>query len=211
MDKLHQFVKNNTLYSDHFSFYMRGIPAICLMDNEYNVNDSSNIPLEEVDITKLKELTQIICEFIVNFNVNEFKDLLNSSHTKQYFEIPKSDSVIGYSVVQIDKILREDGAGSYIRYILENKEGNQVSITAQDTKFFDNTYFKKVNSYENYNEHVKYKVTQKNNMNKVEYQDDWLPTTYNVLEGEISVEDALDLLNNQNTFTNYGTIIHDLN
>ena len=70
-------------------------------------------PLEELDVEKLKELTEIICNFILDFSLDDYKDMLKNSFTMEHTALSDTKEISGYSLIHANKILREDGAGSY--------------------------------------------------------------------------------------------------
>lgn len=197
--------------SDHTSFYMGNLPAIYFADKDVVTKDSSVDPLDELDIEKLKKLTNIISNFIIDFDLDEYNSLLKNSYCKEYTDLPSTNEILGYSLIQVNKVLRDNGAGSNTQYILQNKDGNQVKITEKDIRFLDDNITKELQNFDVYNEHVKYKLSEQEGQTFVQYRDDWLVLYYNELEGQISEEDALELLNNQNKFTNDDTLKSELN
>lgn len=56
MDKYYIFAHARSETSDHTSFYMGEIPVFYFADEKVSVKDTTNNPLEEIDIEKLKEL-----------------------------------------------------------------------------------------------------------------------------------------------------------
>lgn len=210
MDEYHNFPHQKSEASDHTSFAMGEIPAIYFADETVITKDSSNNPSDELDLKRLKELIIIICNFILNFNLDDYNNLLESSYIKEYTNLPDTEEILGYSLVQVNKLLRENGAGSDIQYILKNDKGNQVKITEKDIRFLGENLKEELHSYNSYNEHVKYKILQKNDKIVINYKDDWLVFYYHILEGNISEDNALNLLNSQGKFTKDGNLEWEL-
>ena len=207
MDKYHKFPHSRSEVSDHTSFYMGEIPAIYFADEKVSTKDIADNPLDAVDIEILKEQTKIICNFILNFDSDDYDNLLKDSYTKEYTDLPKTDEVLGYSLVQANKVLKDNGAGSDIQYILKNDEGNQVIITEKDNRFLKEN---EIQNFDIYNEHVKYKVSEEDDNTIVQFKDEWIGFNYDVLEGNISTENALELLNNQGKFTKDGILFYEM-
>ena len=137
MDNYHKFNHGRSEASDHTSFYMGEIPAIYFADNIVSVKDTTDNPLEEVDVKKLKELTQIICNFVLSFDTGLYDDLKKSSYTKEYTDLPDTEEVMDYSMIQANKVLNDNGASSKIQYILKNDKDNYLKITEEDNRFLD--------------------------------------------------------------------------
>lgn len=208
MDDYHKFPHSKNEMSDHTSFYMGEIPVIYIADKDVLTTDNTNNPLHEIDIEKLKELVKILCEFLINFNMNDYNSLIKSSFVKEYTGLPKTGEVSGYTLIQVNKILKSNGAGSNKEYVLKNDEGKQVIITEEDSRFLDDTLQNNIKNFDKLNDHTKYKVTYEvSNRIIIQYIDEWLGPIYNILEGNISKDEALELLNNQGKFTKNGTLV----
>ncbi len=211
MDECYNFSHSNSEASDHMSFYMGQIPAIYFADEKVETKDRSSDPMIELDIDKLKELSKVICNFIIDFDLDTYYNMIINSYIKEYTDLPFTEDVLGYSLVQVNKILRKDGAGSDTQYILSNSDGEQVVITKKDNRFLTEELEAEIQSFDTYNEHVSYKVIENNDNILIKYQDNWLFIYYDILEGTLTKKEAFKLLNNQDKFTNYGTLVLDLN
>ncbi|BCN31105.1 M20/M25/M40 family metallo-hydrolase [Anaeromicropila herbilytica] len=198
MDEYHKFQHSRSEASDHTSFYMGGIPAIYFADENAKIKDDTNNPLEELDIEKLKELTRIIYNFIITFNIDDYYNLIKSSYTQKYTNLPKEETINNYSLIQVNKILREDGAGSFNQYIWKSKKGNLVEITEKDNRFLVENLEKEIQTFHSYNQYTKYKVYEKNNRIIVKYV---VALKFYELKGTISKDEALKLLNKQENVT----------
>ncbi len=211
MDDFHRFSHSNNVMSDHTSFYMGEIPAIYIADKDVLTTDNTNNPLDELDIEKLKKLVKILCEFLINFNMNDYNNLIKSSFVKEYTDLPETEEVSGYTLIQVNKVLKGNGAGSNKEFILKNSEGNQVIITEEDSRFLDDTLKSDIQNFNKLNDHAKYKaIYEAGNRIIIQYRDEWLGPIYNTLEGNISKDEALELLNNQDKFTKNGTLVNEL-
>lgn len=78
MDEYHTFGHSRSEASDHLSFYMGETPVIYFADDIVSVKDSTDNPLEELDVVKLKDLIQIICDFIIDFNTDHYYNLIKN-------------------------------------------------------------------------------------------------------------------------------------
>ena len=210
MDEYHEFHHSRSEASDHTSFYMGEIPAIYFADEKVKTKDNTVNPLEELDIEKLKELTRIICDYIINFDIDDYNNLLKNSYTKEYTDLPNNGNIEDYTLIQVNKILREDGAGSNKQYIWKNSEGNQVVITEMDSRFFSEDLTEELQSFNSYNDYTKYKIFKENNITIVKYVDLVAFRLYE-LKGNIIKDEALELLNNQSVFNSNVTLINALN
>jgi hypothetical protein len=211
MDKYHKIAHARSEASDHTSFYMGEIPVIYFADKKVSVNDTTDNPLEEIDIEKLKELTQIICNFILNFNLNDYDNFIKNSYTKEYTDLPDTEKVIGYSLVQANKVLNDNGARSKIQYILKNDKDNQLKITEEDNRFLDDELINQIENFDVYKEHIRYKVLEDEEKNIIiQYKDESTSYNYGVLEGDINVDEALQLIEERSGFTQNGTLFYDL-
>ncbi len=210
MDEFHDFHHFWSSASDHTSFYMGEIPAIYFADNKALLKDTSENPLNELDIDKLKNLTKIICDFLIKFNMSDYEKVLQNGFLKNYTNLPETEEVNGFSLIQANKVLNKNGASSDIEYILKNDNGKQVVITERDYRFLDNTIITDIQTFNVYNDHVKYKVSEKNNKIYIQYTDTWLGYKYYILEGNITKDEALELLINQSKFTKDGVLLLDI-
>jgi hypothetical protein len=210
MDEYHTFEHFRSEASDHFSFYMGGIPAIYLADDKFSTKDNTNNPLEEVDIAKLKALTQIVCDFIIDFNIDNYYNLLENSYTKEYTDLPNIGKINNYSLIQVNKILREDGAGSDKQYILKNEDGNQVIITEKDSRFLGEDLAAEIQTFNSYNDYTTYKVFEDINMISVKFADLVALRLYE-LKGNVTQDEALVLLESIGVFTSNVELINALN
>lgn len=199
MDEYHTFGHSRSEASDHLSFYMGGIPVIYFADDIVSVKDSTDNPFEELDVVKLKDLAQIICDFIIDFNTDHYYNLIKNPYTKEYTELPDNGKIIAYSLIQINKILKEDGTGSYKEYIWKNDEGNQVVITEKDIRFLKEDLKEEIQAFNAYNDYIKYKSFEANNGIIVKYADSVSFRLYE-LKGNISKDDALELLDNHSVY-----------
>ena len=195
MDEYHEFYQLYSGASDHLSFFMGGIPAICFADENVNVHDVSDDPMNEINLNKLKELTNIICEFILGFNLDNYNNRLKVSYTKEYTNLPDTEKVLGYSLVQVNKILKDNQAFSDNQYILKNDKGNQVVITEKDSRFLNDQMREEIQTFDIYNDHIKFKILEEDNKTIIKYID-YIFLKYFELEGKILEERALELLNN---------------
>jgi hypothetical protein len=210
MDEFHEFRHSWSLASDHTSFFMGEIPAIYFADDKTILKDITENPLEEIDIDRLKELTKLICDFIINFNPSEYEEILQDGFIKTYTDLPKTKEIAGFSLVQINKVLEENAAGSDTQYILENADGNKAVITEMDSRFLEEKLAKEIQEFDSYNDHVKYKISQDKDRITVQYTDSWIGYNYDVLEGNLTKEEALEILNSQSEFTNGGALLWEL-
>jgi hypothetical protein len=174
---------------------MGEIPAIYFADEKVNVHDVSNNPMDEIDLGKLKELTKIICDFILDFNLDNYNNKLTESYTKEYTNFPVTEKVLGYSLVQVNKILKDNRAVSDNQYILKNDKGNQVVITEKDSRFLNDQMTEEIQTFDIYSDHIKFKILEEDNKTILKYID-YIFLKYFELEGTISEEKALELLNN---------------
>ena len=210
VDKYHKFAHARSEASDHTSFYMGEIPAIYLADKKVITKDTTDNPLDEIDIEKLKELTKIICNFILNFNLNDYDNLMKNLYTKEYADL-STEEVMGYSMIQANKVLNNNGANSKIQYILKNDKGNQIKITEEDYRFLDDELINQIENFDVYKEHIRYKVLEDKEENIIiQYKDEWKTYNYGVLEGSITVDEALQLIEERSGFNQNGTLIHNL-
>lgn len=209
INQLHEFSNSGHNASDHVSFYMGGIPAVYFADEIVKVKDSSDNPLEVIEISKLKELTQIICNFVLNFKIDKYNDLLENSYTKKYIDIPSKGKLLGYSLVQISKALRKDGAGSDIHYIFENNQRNTITIIEKDSRFLNAQIIKEIQGFKDYNRNIKYEISE-DGENAIIKGTDIYNFRYYELKGKISEEEGLKLLADLLKFTEAGKLIWDL-
>ena len=72
----------------------------------------------------------------------------------------------------------------------------------------------KINQIENfdvYKEYIRYKVLEDEEENIIiQYEDEWSSYTYGVLEGNITVDEALQLIEERSSFTQNGSLFYDL-
>lgn len=209
MDEFHEFSHARSEASDHFSFYMGGIPAIYFADENVKTKDNTNNPLEELDVEKLKELTRIICDFILNFNLEDYQNLIKNSYTKEYTDMPNIGRLLNYSLIQVNKILRKDGNGSDKQYIFKNDDGNQVVITEKDGRFLGDDFEEEVQAFNSYNDYTKYNVFKENKMLIVKYAD-LANLSFYELKGNITKDVALELLEEIGVFTSNVNLINSL-
>ncbi|MDD3172473.1 MAG: M20/M25/M40 family metallo-hydrolase [Herbinix sp.] len=209
MDEFHEFSHARSEASDHFSFYMGGIPAIYFADENVKTKDSTDNPLEELDVEKLKELTRIICDFILNFNLVDYQNLIKNSYTREYTDMPNIGKIQNYSLIQVNKILRDNGSGSDIQYILKNEDGNQVVITEKDSRFLRADLAAEIQTFNTINDYTKYKVLEENYMISVKYADLVSFSLYELI-GNVSQDEALELLENIGVFTSNVALINAL-
>jgi hypothetical protein len=209
MDEFHDFKNEWSEASDHKSFYMGEIPAIYFADDKVKTKDNTNVPLEELDIEKLKELTKIICNFIINFDVDHYYQLIKNSYTKEYTDLPNTGKIEGYLLIQVNKILREDGAGSMKQYIWKKDDGNQVIITEMDSRFLKEDLVEEMQSFQSYNDYITYKVIEEDSMTIVKCVDS-VSFRFYELKGSISKNEALELLENQSDVISNVTFINAL-
>jgi hypothetical protein len=212
MDGYYQFYHGRGEASDHTSFYMGGIPVIYFADNvTYQHEDTLANPLDGVNIDKLIELTKILCNFIINFNLDEYDNILISSYTKEYTDLPETEKVMGYSLIKVNKILKESGSGSKIQYLLKNDKDNQLKITEEDNRFLDEELIDQIKNFDIYKENIKYKIIEDEEKNTIiQYKDESTIFNYGVLEGDITVDEALQLIEERSGFTKNGTLLYDL-
>lgn len=212
MDGYYQFQHGRGEASDHTSFYMGGIPVIYFADNiTHQLEDTLANPLDGVDIEKLKELTKILCNFIINFNLDEYDNIIKNPYTKEYEELPDTEDVMGFSLVQINKILKDNGSGSKIQYILKKDKDNQLKISEEDNRFLDEELTRQIENFDVYEEHIRYKVIEeKENNTIIQYKDESTSFNYGILEGNITVVEALQLIEDRRGFTKSGTILYNL-
>jgi hypothetical protein len=210
MDEHHTFEHFRSEASDHFSFYMGDIPAIYLADDKLSTKDNTDNPLEELDIEKLKSLTQIICDFIIDFNIDNYYNLLGSSYTKEYTDLPNTGKINNYSLIQVNKILRENGAGSDKQYIWKNEDGNQVVITEKDSRFLREDLAAEIQAFNPINDYTKYKIFEESNAIIVKYAN-FVSFSLYELEGNVSKDEALELLENIGVFTSDIYLMDSLN
>lgn len=211
LDNYHKFAHGRSEASDHTSFYMGEIPAIYLADKKVSVKDTTDNPLEEIDIEKLKELTQIICNFILNFNLSDYDNFIKNSYTKEYTDLPDPEEVIDYSLVKANKVLNDNGASSKIQYILKNDKDNQLKITEEDNRFLEDKLINQIENFDVYKEHIRYKVLENEEKNTIiQYKDEYTSYNYGVIEGNITVDEALQLIEERSGFTKNGTLFYDL-
>jgi hypothetical protein len=210
MDGFHNFKHFWSSASDHTSFYMDELPAIYFADDKLLLKDTSKNPRKEVDISKLKKLTKIICNFVLTFNLSKYEDILHNGYSKKYIDLPNTKEIKGYSLKQVNKILRVDGAGSNTQYIWKSDNGNQIDITEQDSRFLSKDIAKKIQSFHSYNAYTKYQISKENNNIVIEYADLGFLRLYE-LRGTIPKDKALELMNNQGDVINNITLINALN
>ena len=211
MDKYHPFAHGRSEASDHTSFYMGEIPAIYFADKIVSVKDTTDNPLEEIEIEKLKTLTQIICNFILNFDLEIYDDLIKNSYTEEYTDLPNTEEVMGYSLIQANKVLKDNGASSKIQYILINDKDNQLKITEEDNRFLEDELINQIENFDVYKEHIRYKVLEDAEKNIIiQYKDEYTSYNYGVIEGNITVDEALQLIEERSGFTQYGTLFYNL-
>ena len=53
-------------------------------------------------------------------------------------------------------------------------------------------------------------ISEENNKISVQYTDNWKSYNYDILEADITKEEALGLLNNQSEFTKYGALLYGI-
>jgi hypothetical protein len=211
MDKYHKFAHTRSEASDHTSFYMGEIPAIYLADKKVITKDTTVNPLDEIDIEKLKELTKIICDFILNFNLNNYDNAMKNSYTKEYTDLPDTEMIMGYTLIQANKILKESGSGSKIQYLLKNDKDNQLKITEEDNRFLDDELINQIENFDVYKEHIRYNFLEDEEENIIiQYKDEWTSYNYGVLEGKITVDEALQLIEERSGFTQSGSLFFNL-
>ncbi len=209
MGEFHDFKNEWSEASDHKSFYMGEIPAIYFADDKVKTKDNTNVPLEELDIEKLKELTKIICDFIINFDVDHYYNVINNSYTKKYTDLPNTGKINDYSLIQVNKILKEDGAGSIKQYIWKKDNGNQVIITEMDSRFLKEDLVDEIQSFHTYNDYITYKIIEENSRTTIKYVDS-VSFRFYELKGNISQNEALKLLENQSDVISNVTFINAL-
>lgn len=202
IDKYHDFKHEFGSASDHRSFYMGGIPVVYFGDN-INNKIEDNSPVDSVDINKLKELTEILCEFISNLDLNEYNDLLKNSYSESYTIIDGQIEILGYTLTEAKEILKEDGSGSKQQYKLSSDNGSNIIITEEDNRFVDMNSTNITAKYHLYEDQIKYTTIQDNSDELIiYYQDLFTSNNYGKLEGEIDLNTALELIKNRDLLIN---------
>lgn len=207
MDGYHNFNNESGSASDHRSFYMGGIPVISFGD-DINHNKEDISPMDNIDINKLKELAQVLCEFIVNLDLKEYNELLESSYSENYTINPKQTELLGYTLTEAKEFLKEDGSGSKQQFKLSNTNGTNVVITEEDSRFLNPLKIYEIDAYSLYEEQVKYKIKQDNSDGIVIYYKDlFTSNNYGELKGIIDLYTALELIKNRTDLINEETIV----
>jgi hypothetical protein len=136
--------------------------------------------------------------------------LIKTSCTKEYTDLPNIGEIKDYSLIQVNKILREDGAGSDKQYILKNEDGNQVIITEKDSRFLREDLAAEIQTFNSYNYYTTYKVFEDINMISVKFADLVALRLYE-LKGNVTQDEALVLLESIGVFTSNVELINALN
>lgn len=213
MNEKEIFPLRNDGRSDHTPFQLKGIPSIFISDYTIQVKDTIDNPSEELDIERLKELTEFICNKIIAFDLTEYHKIIRNSYIKEYAPVainpflkklfPDMDNsaiTSDYSLVQVNKILTKSGSRSDIQYVFKNSMDNQVTITEYNINFLKEYMLDEINELEAFSNDAAYNVLKEDNHIIVRYKQKE-SNRYLILEGNLSEEDALELLHDERYFT----------
>jgi hypothetical protein len=189
-------------FSDDLSFYMGKVPVITLANELPNFNldkESTEIQLQNVDITQLKDVAESIVQFITNFDISTYSEELKNSRDIDVENIEdEKKTVSNYDLIGIKERLLENGFDAKMEYTYRNANGNEFVLTEESTKFIpqneyedfmmsnsnDQLYYKKTNSSSNIGTNILYKYY----------------SFFGSISGNISIEESLNILENYYPF-----------
>lgn len=216
MNEKESFPLRNDGRSDHTPFQLKGIPSIFISDYTIQIKDTIDNPSEELDIERLKELTEFICNKIIAFDLTEYHKIIKNSYIKEYAPVainpflnklfPEiNDFAIStdYLLVQMNKVLTKNGSRSDIQYIFKNSMDSQVTITEYNINYLKEYMLDEINDLKTFSNYAAYDVIKDDNHITVRYKEKE-SDRYLILEGHLSEEDALELLHDEPYFTYYG-------
>lgn len=189
-------------FSDDLSFYMGKVPVITLANQLPNFNldkESTEIQLQNVDITQLKDVVESIVQFILNFDISTYSKELNNSRNINVENIEdKKKIVANYNLVGIKERFLENGFDAEMEYTYRNTNGSEFVLIEKPAKFIPQIEYKDF-IISNSNDQLYYKNTDSSSNIKTNI----LYKSYNSfgsISGNISIEESLDILENYYPF-----------
>lgn len=178
--------------SDEYAFYISKIPSITFSNESSKTFDGNN-QMDFIDIDQLKNLTEYIANFIINFNINSYEKIINSKYNYDSYNYPKDImNLNNFELLSIKENLLPNGYDSSYIYKYLDKNSNEYTLVESDSRLIDSSKFKDFKILDNDNGYMYKVISNSPKSTKIAYK--W-GSTYGILSSKASIEDSLKLLN----------------
>lgn len=193
LNKLYDFEYGMSSNSDHLSFYYGEIPAVSFTDWPYAVTDDVENIMNNIDIEKIDEFTNLFFYFIINFSIEEYMHYKENNSSIEYSIKDTNSEILGYKLKSISQEMNSIGSRSKFRYTFLNNENQEITFIKDNKRFTESSEIKKINEGKEYND-ICYYVYQTANQIEVHYYLKNNSTQYGILIGNLTEIEALRMI-----------------
>ena len=179
--------------SDEYPFYRTKIPSITLSNENSKTFDGEN-QFQKLDIEDLSSLSQLVVDFISNFNLSEYYNTIqNPEYSSIALPSNNQQNISEYRLTSKKEILLDNGYDSAIVYRYKDDHSKEYTLTEYDSRFVSNINYNDFKILDSENDFM-YRTNKDSNDGNRNINYKW-GYTFGELKSKENLNDSLSFLN----------------